>query len=95
MTHTYGLLSVSPATYAEIRAALVALGYPHAIHTHDGAEVLDMHGIALQAVSPVKTLPWVHWRTPTMTVACGSDEPGQTVTAVQAHVTCPSCLSDM
>ena len=49
MTYSHAVLHVSPATYAEIRAKLDAAGYEHTFYTHDGAEILDMHGIALQA----------------------------------------------
>ena len=49
MTYTYAVLCVSPATYAEIRAKLDAAGYAHTFHTNEGTEILDMHGIALQA----------------------------------------------
>lgn len=46
-THTYAVLAVSPAAYAEIRAKLAAAGYEHTFHVEDGEEVIDMHGIAL------------------------------------------------
>lgn len=46
-THTYALLEVSPAVYAEIDAALKKAGYDHAFHDHEGRKVIDMHGIAL------------------------------------------------
>jgi len=49
MTYSYAVLTVSSATYAEIRAKLDAAGYEHIFYIHDGAEILDMHGIALQA----------------------------------------------
>jgi hypothetical protein len=49
MTHTYAVLEVSPAAYAEIREKLDAAGYDHAFDSHSGAEVIDMHGIALRA----------------------------------------------
>lgn len=44
-THTYAILEVSAAAYEEIRALLEAAGYQHAFHD----DVIDMHGIALQA----------------------------------------------
>jgi len=44
MSHTYALLEVSPAAYAEIAAKLREAGYDHAFGD-DGA--IDMHGIAL------------------------------------------------
>lgn len=37
-------MTVSRATFNEVRAKLVDAGYPHAIHD----EVLDMYGIALE-----------------------------------------------
>ena len=46
-THTYALLQVSPAAYAEIRDQLKAAEYEHAFHKDDGREVIDMHGLAL------------------------------------------------
>jgi hypothetical protein len=49
-THTYAILEVSPETYAEVRAKLVAGGYDHALHTDpDDGEKIDMSGIALAA----------------------------------------------
>lgn len=48
--YTYAILKVSPETYQEIRDKLAAAGYQHAFHDDDGdGEVIDMHGIALQA----------------------------------------------
>jgi hypothetical protein len=52
MTRTYAILPVSPAAYAEVRAALEAAGYQHAFHREGGEEVIDMQGIALQAIAP-------------------------------------------
>lgn len=43
MSHTYALLPISAAAYAEIRESLRSKGYEH---TFDG-EIIDMHGIAL------------------------------------------------
>lgn len=50
VTHTYAILEISPAAYREIRDALSAAGYSDAIvpDTREG-EVIDMHGIAIQA----------------------------------------------
>jgi hypothetical protein len=49
VTHTYVILKVSPAAYAEIKEKLEKAGYEHAFH--DGRDedgiVIDMHGIAL------------------------------------------------
>ncbi len=50
MTHTYAVLEVSQAVYDEIRAKLEAAGYDHAFH--EDPDVIDMHGIALQAEGP-------------------------------------------
>ncbi len=47
-THTYALMDVSPAVYAEIRAKIIEAGYEHTIMAQDGAECIDMTGIALQ-----------------------------------------------
>ena len=49
MTHTYAILQVSPAAYAEIRAKLEAAGYTDQFHDDPDGELLDMHGIAVQA----------------------------------------------
>ena len=49
-THTYALLPISAAAYAEIREKLQQAGYDHQIN-HPGPgqayEALDMHGLAL------------------------------------------------
>lgn len=45
MSHTYAILEVSPAVYAEVRGKLEAAGYQHAFDR----DVIDMHGIALRA----------------------------------------------
>lgn len=50
-SHTYAILDVSPAVYAEIREKLKAAGYDHAFHEDDAREVIDMHGIALRETS--------------------------------------------
>lgn len=49
MTHTYAILKVSPAVYAEIKEKLEAADYVEAFH---GDNIIDMHGIALQAEDP-------------------------------------------
>jgi hypothetical protein len=49
MSHTYAILDVSPAVYAEIREKLSNAGYAQAFDEREGQEVIDMHGIALQA----------------------------------------------
>lgn len=43
MTHTYVKCTVSPAAHSEIKAALIAAGYSHAIE----GETIDMQGLAL------------------------------------------------
>lgn len=51
MTHTFTKLAVPPTVYAAIRALLAAAGYGHAFQ-HDpfnDAEMIDMHGIAIQS----------------------------------------------
>ena len=47
-THTYAVLEVSSAAYAEIKALLEAAGYEDQFHEDDGAIVIDMHGIAIK-----------------------------------------------
>lgn len=49
MSHTYAILSLSPAAYAEIREKLVAAGYEDQLHEQGGAECIEMHGIAVQS----------------------------------------------
>lgn len=49
MTHTFVVLDVSPACYAEIRARLEAVEYQHTFTESDGKPVIDMHGIALRS----------------------------------------------
>ncbi|MBF8297395.1 MAG: hypothetical protein HW395_52 [candidate division NC10 bacterium] len=49
MTYTYAILSVSQATYDEVKAKLAAAGYDQAFHDDEDGPVIDMHGIALQA----------------------------------------------
>ena len=43
-THTYVVMQLSPAVWAEIKAKMVEAGYQHAI---DG-DTIDMHGIAVE-----------------------------------------------
>jgi len=43
MTHTFAVLELSPASYAEVSAKLRAAGYDHAFDS----EVIDMHGIGI------------------------------------------------
>lgn len=49
-TYTYAILEVSAAAYDEIRGKLNKAGYSDQFHKDEGAEVIDMHGIALKAV---------------------------------------------
>lgn len=48
-TRTYAKLPVPALFYALVKAKLKAAGYDHAIHRDGQEEVLDMHGIALEA----------------------------------------------
>lgn len=48
-THTYAILPVSQSAFNEIRALLAQAQYEHAFHGHPEGEVIDMHGIAVQA----------------------------------------------
>lgn len=51
-THTYAILEVDETTYADVRARLAAVGYEHTFHEErKHGEVIDMHGIALAAVT--------------------------------------------
>lgn len=49
VTHTYAVLKVSPAAYAEIREKLEAAGYADQFHEDPFGPLIDMHGIAIQA----------------------------------------------
>lgn len=51
-THTYAVLPISRVAYREIRARVEAAGHDQAIHAHEGGEVIDLHGIAVQAIAP-------------------------------------------
>ena len=51
-THTYTVLPISRVAYRELRARLEASGYHHAIHTDADGEVIDLHGVAVQAIEP-------------------------------------------
>ena len=48
-TYTYAILEVSAAAYQEIRKKLAEAGYGDQFHKDDGAECIDMHGIALKS----------------------------------------------
>jgi hypothetical protein len=54
MAHTYAILEIGQAAYAEIRDKLEVAGYQHAFHKDGSIEVIDMHGIAVQAKSMPK-----------------------------------------
>lgn len=49
-TYTFTTLEISREAYDEIRAKLVEAGYQHTLREEDsdGAELIDMHGIALK-----------------------------------------------
>jgi hypothetical protein len=49
-THTYVVMEVSQPVYDEVRHRMMEAGYQHALHSGDGAEVIDMHGIALRSL---------------------------------------------
>lgn len=46
-THTLAQLPVSPEAFTEIRDALIAAGYDHAVLSEDDGTMLDMTGIGL------------------------------------------------
>lgn len=46
-THTYAVLQISDAAFAEIKTALENAGYADQFHKDNGQVVIDMHGIAL------------------------------------------------
>lgn len=52
MSHTYAILVVSRAAFAEIAEKLRAAGYDHAFHD----DLIDMHGLAVRA-EPVEPPP--------------------------------------
>jgi hypothetical protein len=48
VTHTYVVLEISPAAFAEIESKLKAAGYEHTFHEdREHGSLIDMHGIAL------------------------------------------------
>lgn len=51
MTHTYAILQVSREAFDEIEGKLLEAGYEDQIHEEDGVVVIDMHGIAIQALA--------------------------------------------
>ena len=57
VTHTYAIMEVSQETFDEIRAKLLEAGYDDQIHPtrYLAIELLDMHGIALQATGDHRT----------------------------------------
>lgn len=51
MSHTYAVLQISKAAFDEIRGKLKEAGYEHAFDdAAEGGPVVDMHGVAVQAV---------------------------------------------
>lgn len=46
-THTYAIVEISAAAYAEIRAKLVEANYDHLISSDGTSEVIDMNGLAV------------------------------------------------
>lgn len=48
MTHSYVILRISSAAYAEIREQLRIAGYENHFRERDSGEVIDMYGIGLQ-----------------------------------------------
>jgi hypothetical protein len=46
-THTYVVLDLSPVAYDEIRRKLEDAGYGQAFHSENGAERIDMTGLAV------------------------------------------------
>jgi hypothetical protein len=53
VTHTYVVLEISATAYKEIRDKLETAGYADQFHKEGDAELIDMHGIAVQAGSPL------------------------------------------
>lgn len=57
-THTYAVLEVPGVVFAAIKALLLRAEYEQAIHPAQGpgdSELLDLHGIALQAIANSKS----------------------------------------
>lgn len=50
MSHTYAILRLSREAFDEIEGRLLKAGYEDQIHEEDGVVLIDMHGIALQAM---------------------------------------------
>ena len=48
-TYTYAILEISASAYREIRDKLQAAGYTDQFHKDGSREVIDMHGIAVEA----------------------------------------------
>ena len=46
-THTFVILDLTPAAFAEISEKLRAAGYDHVFMESDGRSVVDMNGIAV------------------------------------------------
>jgi hypothetical protein len=52
MTYTFVVLKLSQAAFQEVRDKMVAAGYEHALDRNGDGELVDMHGIAVQAETP-------------------------------------------
>lgn len=84
--HTYAILEISQTAYDEIRSKLAAAGYEHAFH--DGG-VIDMHGIAVQALPAETPTPTYIRPKPS---AVGSSCQIEMMNAGMAYPrTCPTC----
>ena len=57
-THTYSIMQVTPDSYVEIRTKLVDAGYTDLIHDEPDEEVIDMHGLAIQAETLTHSTPY-------------------------------------
>jgi len=49
MSYTSAILKISLAAYDEIRGLLEEAGYQQSFHDDEDGQLIDMHGIALQA----------------------------------------------
>lgn len=56
-TYTYVILPLTDAAYGEIRHKLLEAGYAQALHRDGDEEVIDMHGIAVQAIPRKEMAP--------------------------------------
>lgn len=54
VTYSYVILHVSQTAFDEIKKKIETAGqYDHIFHSHKDGVVIDMHGIAIQAIGPV------------------------------------------